>query len=216
MIARWIIAPLAAIVSSPALAADTETRIFSVTVDGRPAGEFRLTIRTGDDGSENVSAVANIQMRSFLGGYHYSYRGSEVWSDGRLRQFESSSDDNGKKHVVHAVADGSRLRVTVDGAPQSARSDGWPTTYWRMPPSIKGGQPISVLDSDTGEEQSARVDSIGPQSLAIAGKAINCTRVAVTASVPAVLHYDGRGRLVAEETTEDGHRTILTLREIQH
>jgi len=215
MTARWTIATLAALVSSPVIGSDTETRLFAVMVDGRPAGEFRLTIRTGDDGNETASVTANVQVRSLLGGYHYSYRGREVWSGGRLRQLDASSDDNGKKHLIHAASDGERLRVTVDGAPRPARADVWPTTYWRCPPAAKAGQPIALLDADTGEEQAARIDSVAPQSLTIAGRPISCTRVAVSAPVPAVLHYDGRGRLVGQETVEDGHRTVLTLREIQ-
>lgn len=214
MTARWMIAVLAALAGSPALAADTETRIFAVMVDGRPAGEFRLTIRTAADGGESISVVANVQVRSLLGGYVYTYRGSEVWAAGRLRQLDSTSDDNGKKHAVHAAVAGDKLRVTVDGASRSTRPDLWPTNYWRLPPA-KAGQAIALLDVDTGEEQPARIDSIGPQSLAIVGKVTDCTRVSVAGPVPAVLHYDNRGRLVGEETIEDGHRTVLTLQDIQ-
>jgi hypothetical protein len=199
-----------------AAAADTETRVFSISVDGKPAGEFRMVIRTAGDGTESIAIAASVHVKYLFGGYRYSYRGTEVWKDGRLRQFDSASDDDGKKHTVQAAADGDKLRITVDGAGRSARPDVWPTSYWRMPPGIKQGQTVVLLDADTGEEQAARIDSARPQrDVPVMGKAGDILLVHVTGPTPAELWYDGRGRLFRQETVEDGHKTVLNLREIQ-
>ena len=72
---------------SSAPAADTEQRLYDVSVDGKPAGDFRLTVRTADDGTETATAVAAVNIRFILGGYRYAYRGTEVWAGGRLRIF---------------------------------------------------------------------------------------------------------------------------------
>jgi hypothetical protein len=215
MPARWLALVFATASASTGFAADAETRVFAVTVDGRPAGEFRLAIRTADDGSESLTATADIEVRSLLGGYRYSYRGTETWAGGRLRRLDSSSDDNGKKHTVHAVVMGGVMQTTVDGAARRARAEIWPTTYLRLPPAVRPGRPVTLLDVDNGDEQSARITSVGQESVSVGGKATPCTRVAVAGPVPATLHYDSRGRLIAQETTEDGHCTVLTLREIQ-
>jgi hypothetical protein len=199
-----------------AAAADTETRVFTVSVDGKPAGECRIVIRTGDDGTESVAFTASVQVRYLLASYHYSYRGTEVWTGGRLRQFDSASDDDGKKHTVKATADGEKLRVSVDGgAPRVSRSDLWPTNYWRMPAGAKPGQAIALLDVDTGEEQAAKIAAVVQQNMAVKNVTVPCTRISVAASVPAELWYDARGRMVVQETVEDGHKTVLMLREIQ-
>ncbi|HEX4592174.1 MAG TPA: DUF6134 family protein [Gemmataceae bacterium] len=196
-----------------ATAADSETRVFTVQVDGKSAGEFRLTVRTADDGAETATASASVHVKSLLGGYRYSYRGTEVWSAGRLRQFDASSDDNGTRHVVRAVAEGDKVRVTVDGAGRLMRPDVLPTTYWRMP-TAKAGRSVALLDADTGEGQMATI-TVGPQTIRVAGKETSCTRIGVAAPVPATIWYDARGRMVLQETIEDGHKTVLTLREMQ-
>jgi hypothetical protein len=211
---RFAAAGLICLLAPYATAADTETRMFNVTVDGRPAGEFRMTIRTGDDGAEAVTLSADVRVRQIIGGYRYSYRGSEAWNSGRLRQFDAASDDNGKKHTIRATADGDKLRLTADGVSRAARPDLWPTSYWRLP-AVKAGQAVALLDADTGEEQVARVDSLAASKITVAGKPADVTRVHVTAPTPADLWYDARGRLVRQETVEDGHKTILELREIQ-
>lgn len=198
-----------------AFAADAETRVFTVLVDGKPAGQFRLIIRTTDDGTETATASANVQVKYLLGGYRYSYRGAETWSVGRLRQFESASDDNGTKHTVRAVAEGEKLRVTVDGVGRLVRPDVWPTTYWRMPAGARTDQEVAQLDADTGEGTVVSIN-VGSHVMTVAGKEIKCTRVSVAGPVPATMWYDTRGRMVQQETTEDGHKTALTLREIQH
>jgi hypothetical protein len=215
MPARWIALLFAAVATPAGFTADTETRVFAVTVDGRPAGEFRVTFRTRDDGRESLTAAADIEVRSLLGGYRYQYRGTETWTGDRLLQLDSSSDDNGKKHTIHTVTAGDGLPSSADGTARRVRADAWPTTYLRLPPGAHAGQPVTLLDVDTGEEQSARITGSTSQSLPIAGKPTACTRVSVAGPVPAILHFDGRRRLVAQETTEDGHRTLLTLREIQ-
>jgi hypothetical protein len=196
-------------------AADAETRVFTVLVDGKPAGEFRLAVRTTDDDTETATATAAVQVKHLLGGYRYAYHGTEIWKAGRLQQLDAASDDNGKKHIVRAAADGGRLRVTVDGSARMGRPDVWPTTYWRMPAGATAGQSVALLDTDTGAEQPARIAAAGSQRIAVVGKEADCTRVVVAGPTPATLWYDARGRLVRQETTEDGHATVLVLREVQ-
>jgi hypothetical protein len=216
MSARWAtIFVVAAIGPSAASAADAEIRIFAVQVDGRAAGEFRLIVRTDDDGTETATAAASVQVRQLLGAYRYTFRGSETWKASRLQRLDAISDDNGKKHTVAAVATESNLRVTVDGITRSVRPDVWPTTYWRMPTGMKSGQAIALLDADTGEEISAKLETVGPAKATVLDKPTDCTRITITGPASGMLWYDGRGRLVAQQTTEDGHTTVLSLREIQ-
>src|SRR5262249_30872154 len=84
----WLGALALATVPAAAAAADPELRVFTVRVDGKPAGEFRMTIRAGADGSEEMTGAAAVRVRHLLGQYRYTFQGTEVWKDGRLLRLE--------------------------------------------------------------------------------------------------------------------------------
>ncbi len=213
MSARSVILILVAL-AGPARAADAETRVFAVLVDGQPAGEYRLAVSTADDGTESVSCTAAVRVRHLLGGYRYSYRGTEEWKAGRVQRFDAASDDDGKKGRVHAAAEANGVRVAAGGSSVVTTPDVWPTTYWRLPAAGKPG-PVTVLDADTGTVRAGRLEAVGPARLTVAGRPAEATRYRVVGPAPADVWYDARGRLVRQETVEDGHKTVLELREIQ-
>jgi hypothetical protein len=199
--------------ASVARAADAEQRVFAVSVDGKPAGEYRVAVRVADDGTETVNCTAAVQVRYLLGHYHYNYQGAEVWKGGRLVRLDADSDDDGTRNAVRAAVGANGLRITVNrGAAQSAPAGAWPTTYWRLPVGVRGGQSLTLLDVDTGKPLTARLDEVGPARLTAAGRPLDCTRYRVTGQAQAELWFDARGRLVREETVEDGHKTVLELK----
>ena len=208
--ALWLAFPLAA------RATGVEKRTFVILVDGRLAGECRLTYSAGEEGSETRSGSAAVQVRHLLGSYRYHFDGTEVWKGGRLQRLHSISDDDGKKCTIDAVAGETGLRVQANGQTSTVRADAWPTTYWRMPAAELRGQPLTLLDIDTGRTLAARFKTIGPARLIVFGQAIDCTHYRVTGQTEADLWYDAQERPVRQETVEDGHRTILILKEVRH
>src|SRR5262245_19594793 len=202
--------PVVILLAVPAArAADTEQRVFAVSVDGKAAGEYRTTVRADDDGTETVTCSAAVQVRHLLGQYRYSYQGTEVWKGGKLVRLDAASDDDGTRHVVRATAGSDGLRVTVDNGPARAAPAGvWPTTYGRLPAGGQGGQSLTLLDVDTGKLLAARLEAVEPARLTVAGRRLDCTRYRVTGQAQAELWFDARGRLVREETVEDGHKTV--------
>ena len=198
-----------------ARAGDPEQRLFTVRVDGKPAGEYRMAIRTGDDGAEVMTGSAAVHVKHLLGQYRYSYEGTEVWKDGRLQLLDAVSDDDGKRATVHAAVEATGMRVVVNGQSRTARPDAWTTTYWRLPPAGVRGPALALLDVDTGESLTARLEVVGPTRLMVAGRPLDCTRYRVTGQAQAELWYDAQGRLVRQETVEDGHKTVLELREVR-
>jgi hypothetical protein len=198
-------------------AADTEVRVFSVKVDGKSAGEFQLTIHSGDDGSENATAIASVVVKHLLGTYRYSLHCAESWSGGRLKNLDSYSNDDGEKHYVRATASEAAIHVSVDGRRSfDVKSPMWPTTFWRQPDFVPADQAWVVLNVDTGESPATTFDRQNATSMQLSGKAIEATHYRIRGAVQADLWFDGRGRLVREEMTEDGHNTVLELREIRH
>jgi hypothetical protein len=215
---RVLLIVLAVVVASPSFvqSADTEQRVFAVQVDGKPAGDYRMTITVADDGSEQMTCTAAVQVKHIVGQYRYSFQGTEIWRGGGLQRLDASSDDDGVKHAVRAVADSGGLRVSVDGKTQSTiRLDAWPTTYWRLPAGAKPASGVTLLDVDTGRPLVARLDLLAPAKVTIAARTTDCTHYRVSGQVQAELWFDARGRLVREETVEDGHKTVLELSSVQ-
>src|SRR5437016_4049983 len=114
--------------------ARAETRQFHVTVDGKDAGSYTLTVQH-DQGTSTVTGQANIKVRVLVVSYTYAYNGREVWKDGRLQSLDSQTNDDGKRFTVAARAEGTGLRVTANGQPRATRGDVWTTSYWRLAPA---------------------------------------------------------------------------------
>ena len=97
---HFLVAYLVFMSASPAGAAERERRTFVISVGGKQSGSYEMTIQKREDGSHVMTAKAEVSVRVLLIHYRYTYRGTEVWKDGRLQSLESTSDDDGKKFTV--------------------------------------------------------------------------------------------------------------------
>jgi len=197
---------------SRARAADAETRVFTVRVDGKKAGEYRLAIQPQADGSVTVSAQSDVRV-SVLGVavYTYRYTGREVWKGGRLQHLESSGQEKGKAFAVCADADGQALRVRANGQERRARPDVWTTSCWRLPEARFRNGDVPLLGCDNGAETQGRLQYVGSEQLQVAGQAQTCSHYRVMKDVPHDLWYDAQERLVRDEWVSGGHRTVVEL-----
>jgi hypothetical protein len=196
---------------------DSEVRDFTTFIDGKQAGDYRMTITGQEDGSVTMMGRANIDIRVLVvGRYRYSYNGTETWKDGRLVRFESSSNDNGKQQFeVTAVPDADGLRVKVNGREHVARADAWLTTYWRLPDRKLRNQPLALLEADTGRDLSGNLEYVGLEQMSVAGQTVRCAHYRLTGGVQPDLWYDGAERLVRQEWVEDGKKVLLQLTSLQ-
>jgi len=208
---------LALVTPITATAAEAEVRDFTVLVDGKRAGEYHMTINAQDDGTISMVGQCDVRL-SFLGGlkvYTYSYRGTEIWKEGRLLRLDSSSNDDGKRFAVSAVPDQAVLRVKINGQERLSRLDVWVTTYWRLPVAQQRNQALPLLDADTGKDIAATLQYVGTSQLQVNGQAQNCSHYRLAGGVAVELWYDGQERLVRQEWMEDGHKSVLELSRIR-
>jgi hypothetical protein len=206
--------------AASAVAADTESRDFTIFVDGTASGQHHMTINRRDDGTVTMSAQANVRVKKVLITlYNYTYTGTEVWKegkDGRLLSLTSTSNDNGKRFDVQANPDSNGLRVRVNGQERLIRADAWTTTYWKLADARFHNQAVPLLDADTGKDFNGRLNYLGAEQISVTGQVQNCYHFRVTGGPnPVDLWYDAQHRLVRQEFTEDGHRTILQLAAIR-
>jgi Family of unknown function (DUF6134) len=190
-----------------------EHREFTVLVDGRRAGEYHMTIRHSEDGTEVMTGQANVRV-SYLAGlkvYRYSYRGTETWKAGKLQRFESSANDDGKDLTVWAVAESDGLRAQANGKDRFFRSDVWLTTFWHSPDPKFRNRAVPLMDADTGEELAAKLTYVGITPINIGGQVQNCAAYRVTGDTPWELWYDGQERLVRLKSISNGYKYELVL-----
>jgi hypothetical protein len=196
-------------------AAKTESRDYAISVDGKPAGAYTMTLTRSEDGAVTVSCQAEVHVTKLVFHYTYTYRGTEVWKDGRLQRLSSTCNDDGKHFTVNAQAGPSGVQVTVNGMPHVARPDVWTTSFWRLPDAQLRTPSVPLLDADTGRDMAGTYQSLGVARLTVAGEVKNCAHYRVLYRTPtpvtADLWYDENERLAHQESVEDGHRTVLDL-----
>ncbi len=181
-------------------------------MDGKLAGDYHMTIRRQADGAISLAAQSDVKVAVLLvTAYSYSYRGLEVWKDGRLQHFESAGKENGKPFAVAANADASGLRVKADGKESVLPPDAWATSCWQLPASPMRNQDIPLMGCDNGQISTGRLQYIGAERLKVAGQEQACTHFRLMRDAPYELWYDGQDRLVREEWASNGHRTVLDL-----
>jgi hypothetical protein len=193
-------------------AAAVETRDFNVLVDGKPAGDYHVTIQPQDNGAVTMALQSEVRVKVLgVTWYSYTYRGREVWKDGRLLRLDSNGQENGKPFAVSAVPDGSGLRVTCNGQAHAAAANVWTMTYWQLPPAPARDQPLPLLGGHNGQVVDGRLQYLGTERLNVAGQEQACGHYRVTGSTPHDLWYDAQERVVRQEGVVDGHKTVLEL-----
>src|SRR5437868_1080841 len=110
----WMLALGAAMLAaSSALAgADTEVRDFDILVDGKPAGQSRVTLVQEDDGSVYMKATVAVKLQTLLP-YSFSIDAQEWWKGGKLVSLKSSAQENKKRNEVFVSGDGKQLTVNA-------------------------------------------------------------------------------------------------------
>lgn len=202
---------LAGRLSAPASA---ETRLFTVQIDGRPAGSFQIAISQTDDRTFTVVGRANVSTSYLFIKYRYTYDGTELWTQGRLTRLESKTNDNGKQFDVRARAVGDALQVRVNGVEHASQAGVWTTTYWHQPDPKSVHQPVDLLDCDTGKNLHGTLQYVGAQTITLAGEPQNCPHFRIRGGVQVDVWYDAQQRLVRETSVDDGHQIVIELARI--
>ena len=199
-----------------ARAAETEVRVFNVTVDGKDAGKYRMAFTKESDGTLTVSCDAHVKVKvAFVTAYHYDYTGTEAWKDGRLVSLRSVSDDDGKKFDVTATATEKGLSVKVNGREKAVAADAYLTTACCLPDARRRGGDLPLMEADNGQEIKGKIQEVATGTLNVGGTDVAVTRYRLKSLVEHEIWYDRSDRMVRQEWTEDGHKTVLQLTERQ-
>jgi len=192
-----------------------ETREYEVSIKGKPAGRTTIHITETEDGMATAATDANVQTKYFLFTYRYEFHGTEIWRGDRLERVDSHAVDDGKQLSARASVDPRGSRIEIQNKPaQPGPLLAMTTNYWRLPSPAAATGDFSILDADTGIVQRVRLERVGPEQVAIGGRNLPCTHYRLAGTVKAELWFDARGRMVRQQTVEDGYPTELRLTQI--
>jgi Family of unknown function (DUF6134) len=197
---------------------DTEVREFSIFVDGKEAGSSRMTIVQKDDGTSYMSATFEVKFRHLLIiDYAISLKTQEWWKKGRLIGMETTCTENGKKTEVTVGLDKKdQLGMRINGKETALRSDVWTNSFWKLADARFHNKQVPILEVDTGKEFNTDLKYVGAEKVKVGGQMIDCYHFLVVAAPgPIDLWFDKYHRLVRQEFTESGHKTIVKLENIK-
>jgi YD repeat-containing protein len=194
-----------------ARAAETEVRTFNVSVDGKPSGQYKMTI-TRDGAALSITCDAHVKVKVLgVTAYSYDFYGVEEWKDGKLQSLRSRSNDDGKKFDVTASAGEKGLTVKINGREKTVRGDVYLTTACCLPDAKRRDGDLPLMESDNGQEINGKIQQVSSGPMTVCGESVNVTRYRLTSGTAHDVWYDGADRMVRQEWTEDGHKTVLEL-----
>ncbi len=196
---------------------DTEHREYSIFVDEKNAGTSRVTIQQKDDGSSYMTGSLDVKFRHLLvTEYSIKIETQEWWKDGRLIGMKTKTNDNGKKSDVTVGLDGTQLRLSVNGANRVIKPEIWTNSYWKLADKRFHNNAVPILEVDSGKEYTCELKYIGTRSLKIGNDTQDCYHFRVSSAPgPIDLWFDRYHRLVRQEFTESGHKTVVQLNNIR-
>ena len=197
----------------PAWADDSEHRDFSFFIDGKDACTSRMTIVQKDDGTAYMSATLDVKFRHLVFvDYTLKIESQEWWKNGQLVGLKTKANENGKKTEVTVAAESKLLRLRVNGLDRTIKSESWTTSFWKLADAKFHNKQIPVLEVDTGKEFNCELKYIATQSIKVGSELQDCYHFRVSSAPgPVDLWFDRHHRLVRQEFTESGHKTIVQL-----
>jgi hypothetical protein len=212
-----LIASLAlACCGSPLWAGDVEVRTFSVNVENKKAGEFRITALKAPDGVVKVSAESVVQSKQGDGWRRAAYSGLEVWKNGTLQSLDARSYDDGKRREVRASILDDKIRILINGQRSDAPLNVWTSTWWTAPVMDNSVRSIAVLQPETGKVVSAQIERIGLDRLPIDDKFEELTHFRLAGNgLQFDLWYDADDHLVRAAGLENNQHVVMELIKVQ-
>jgi hypothetical protein len=209
---RIALALAAVVLAAPLGRAQTETREFVILVNGKESGQSKVVIINTPDGKSYMKATVNVKVPGIIFPYSYTTDVQEWYQQDRLMHLVSSTVENGKKKEVAAKAEGERILVTVNGETRAINWDVWSASFWKLAERRFHNKDVPVLEPDTGRDMVGRLEYVGEDKQKIGGELEQCFHFRVS-GIPAAadLWFDRHHRLVRQEFTESGQRTIVQL-----
>ncbi len=189
-----------------------ELREYEVVVKQKTMGKVSIRTRATQDGATISITDTNVEAEYLLMKHRYEYHGQETWRGDRLVRLDSRTNDNGKQLAVSASVDSGRSVVNIKGKqPQAGPAFVMSSNFWRLPDLRSASGKFAIIDSDTGTSFEVKLADIGAETVTLGNQKVACEHYRISGETAADLWFDGQGRLVRQQTVEQGFQTELRL-----
>jgi hypothetical protein len=202
--------PLAAI----EISGGKEVREFEILLKGNPTGSSKITIeqQPGERTFVTVDAAVTVNVVVYV--YKYEFHGTQTWVAGRLEKFDSSSIDGGKKSSLTGIVTPQQSDMIVNNKRLAGPVAAMTTDYWRLPAMRPGDEMVTAVDATTGAAKKVRINRVADAKVPLGNTMIPCIEYRLTGDVDVHVWLDAQGRVVRQQSVEDGHPTELRLTKI--
>jgi len=161
LLALIAIDPLVADTSAPAT---KTTHTFDIIREGSKIGTDVVEIEKQGD-MTMVQFKTHISVVIVVEVYRYEHTSSETWKGDQFVSFKSQTDDNGKKHMLAATADGDKIQFEIDGKHSEGPKTVLPASFWNKTFLVAQ----EMFDEADGKRLSVKVSDLGEESVTVHG-----------------------------------------------
>lgn len=206
LVASMAALPVSAVNAASAGAARKLT--FDVFLDDRAIGYQRFELMPNAEGLR-IETQAEFKVKLLLiTAFAYDHRNTEVWRDGCLQSIDARTDSNGKKYSVNGRVRGGEFVVAASEGDRRLGDECVTSfAYWDRDVLTRRQR---LLNSQTGEYMTVRIDPLGLGRIRIADRDVAVERYAIKgAGLDITLAYaSGSGDWVALDSRLDSGRTL--------
>ena len=165
---------------------------FRARLDDKPIGSHRFSVSVAGN-ERTLRSEARFAVKFFgITAYRYRHDATEHWRGDCLSELTAATDDDGKASKVHL--DGTALKGCA-----------MTFAYWN--PQIQ--TQTRLLNAQTGEFESVRIERAGEGSLKVRGLPITATRWRITGPAqPIDVWYSPQGDWVGLDSTVGSGRKL--------
>ncbi len=185
--------------------AAAQTWNFRVLLDNAPIGAHHYKV-SETDGVKEATQDAQFAVKVlFVTAYQYTFKGTEHWQAGCVKDINASTNDNGEKLEVKASRDGDKLAVTATKSKHTLDGCVMSFAYWN--PDILRQQ--KLLNPQTGEYEAIKVADVGHEQITVKGASVNAHHYKITGPKnPLDLWYSDDGVWLQLDSSVAGGRKL--------
>jgi len=133
-----------------------------------------------------VSTAVRIEVKLlYLTIYTFVSDGREVWRDGRLVEFETTTDDNGTRFAVKAWAEGDKF--VIEGQEGRVVTDGAMFTTHAWNPAVLG-TPV-LMEPTSGKLYKVGISEGGPDEVGVHEETVRARKYVIEGDIQGGLWY---------------------------